>query len=78
MNDEALTVDELMDVLAVLTHLRSIFPVVHQDEHWTVPITAKLEQQLARRRAAGETTMKERGQKRGQKRVGKRSRPKRG
>ena len=52
MNNEELTLDELMDVIAVLTHVRSIFPVVHQEEHWTVPVTAKL-QQLARRRAAG-------------------------
>ena len=26
-----------MDVIAVLTPLRTIFPVVHQEEHWTVP-----------------------------------------
>ena len=64
MNDDELTLDELMDVIAVLTHLRSIFPVVHQEEHWTVPVTAKLEQQLARRRAAGEKTKKEREQER--------------
>jgi len=64
MNDEELTIDELMDVIAVLTHLRSIFPGVHQEEHWTVPVTAKLEQQLARRRAAGEKTRKEREQER--------------
>ena len=37
MNDAELTLDELMDVIAVLTHLRCIFPVVHQEEHWTVP-----------------------------------------
>ena len=64
MNNEELTLDELMDVLAVLTHVRSIFPVVHQEEHWTVPVTAKLERQLVRRRAAGETTKKEREQER--------------
>ena len=64
MNDDELTLDELMDVIAVLTHLRSIFPVVHQEEHWTVPVTAKLEQQLVRRRAAGEKTKKEREQER--------------
>lgn len=64
MNDDELTLDELMDVIAVLTHLRSIFPVVHQEEHWTVPVTAKLERQLVRRRAAGEQTNKEREQDR--------------
>ena len=64
MDDEELTLDELLDVIAVLTHIRSIFPVVHQEEHWTVPVTAKLEQQRARRRAAGEKTKKERKQPR--------------
>ena len=68
MNDEELTLDELMDVIAVLTHVRSIFPVVHQEEHWTVPVTAKLERQLVRRRAAGEQTKKEREQDRAIKR----------
>ena len=70
MKDEELTVDELMDVLAVLTHVRSIFPVVHQEDHWTVPVTTKLERQLVRRRAAGEKTRKEREKER----VGKRRR----
>ena len=64
MDDEELTLDELLDIIAVLTHIRTIFPIAHQEQHWTMPVTARLERQLVRRRAAGEKTNKEREQER--------------